>query len=359
MLLTELFLNLCIFIALIFLYLQVKWNTKLGKLTTTQTAFIDGIAGGLLGNILMYFSISVTSETLVDLRFIPVMVLMLFIGIYPALISTVLIILGRFIYGINSSSLYNIVLMIVILLGCIVIMKVIKNHTYKRALAMIIHVNITFSIIITLIIQKGSILVELIPLYWLLSTIGGTIAVYIVGYIRKTHLLLKKYENESTTDYLTGLNNVRQFDAIWNTLVQNANEKSERLSLFVLDIDYFKKVNDTYGHAAGDLVLKELGTLLTKTTRSFDIVSRNGGEEFTVILPDCPAIQAAEIAEKIRVAVETHLFPINEHETIHITVSIGVASFPERTHDTELLITHADEYLYNAKRLGRNRVCIK
>lgn len=138
--------------------------------------------------------------------------------------------------------------------------------------------------------------------------------------------------------------------------MKNAKEKGEKLSLLTLNIDFFKKVNDTFGHLAGDKILIELGKVLKNTTRSFDIVSRNGGEEFSVILPDCPNQQAIDIAEQIRKAVTNHPFPIDEQQHINITVSIGVATYPETVHDTEEIVKKADKSLYAAKQSGRNRI---
>lgn len=125
----------------------------------------------------------------------------------------------------------------------------------------------------------------------------------------------------------------------------------------MIDIDFFKKVNDTYGHAEGDAVLRELGKILLKSCRSYDIVSRNGGEEFTILLLDCPEIQALQIAERVRYSVETHPFIMTNETQINITVSIGVSSYPEATNKIEKLLELADETLYIAKRTGRNKVC--
>ena len=139
--------------------------------------------------------------------------------------------------------------------------------------------------------------------------------------------------------------------------MKNATEKSEKLSLLMIDIDFLKKVNDTYGHTAGDFVLREIGEILLKCSRSYDIVSRNGGEEFTILLLDCTEAQALQIAEHVRSCVENHTFVITDEIQINITISIGVANYPEATNEIEKLIELADIALYDAKRIGRNRVC--
>ncbi len=358
----DLFINFCVLVSLIFIYLQLRWNFNLVKKSYFYSIIVDGFAGGLLGFILMKLSIQVTTETIVDLRYIPVMLIIMFIGIPQAVISALLIIIGRFIFGITTSAIAAMILMTILIVGYILIIKLYEKYnldqnSYKQSLCMILFSNIVISIIISLLVKDYEVLKSLIPSYWIISIIGGLTSVFFVEYIRKTQYLLMKYEKESTTDFLTGLNNVRQFDTIWNTLINNATIKNERLSLLIIDIDHFKNVNDTFGHPIGDRILVELGKILKSTTRSFDVVSRNGGEEFSAILPDCPHQQAIEIAERLRTAVEIHKFRVSLNETINITVSIGVATYPETVNDTSQIVDTADECLYKAKRSGRNRVC--
>ncbi|MDE1360146.1 GGDEF domain-containing protein [Bacillus paralicheniformis] len=359
MFLIDLFLNLCILITSLFIYTQLKWNIFSRKATNKQLDWIDGVMGGLLGNVLMFFSIQATDETLVDLRYVPVMILFLFTGAFPAFICSLLIIGGRFVYGGNTSSIAALTGMIVIFMGYYLILRVMDKDadTYRKTFALVIFANVAISIVILMLLHDFHLVKILMIWFWILSTIGGFTSVYVVSYLKKSHFLLKKYEEESSIDYLTGLNNVRHFDAIWNAHISNAMEKNEKLSLLMIDIDYFKTINDTYGHSNGDVILKELGTILKKSTRTEDIVSRNGGEEFSVILPNSSHSQAAEITERIRKEVETHTFSISHSKKIHITVSIGVAAFPEVIRNTDELIEKADQCLYRAKHLGRNRVC--
>lgn len=357
----DLFLNLCVLISLIFIYLQLRKKLRLEE-SYTSSVIVDGLAGGFLGFLLMYFSINVTAETIVDLRFVPVMLLIIYLGVPHAVVSAVVIIFGRFIFGITTSALAAAILMFALIIGFVIIYKLFKKYEakanpYKQGFVMIIFSNIVFSIVISWLIDDFLVLKSLIPCYWVISIISGLTAIFFVEYILKSQFLLLKYEQESTTDFLTGLNNVRQFDAVWNTLVSNAAAKKERLSLLIIDIDHFKNVNDTYGHPVGDRILKELGKVLKDASRSFDIVSRNGGEEFSVILPDCQHEQAVEIAERIRIAVEIHDFKVSSLDSINITVSIGAATYPETVADTSQIVGTADECLYTAKRTGRNRVC--
>ena len=357
----DLFTNLCIIISVSFIYLQLRWKVKLDeRLQRFVLNIIDGLAGGILGLILLHYSIQTIDMTIIDLRYTPIILIVLFSGIYPGVISGLVIITGRFIINVNHSTYMALASMIIILIGFVIIERIFKGKqlaSYKQGIPMIFYSNIAFTVIISITISEREILLSMLPVYWLISTIGGVIAIFFIEYVLRSQYLLDKYERESTTDFLTGLNNVRQFDTIWNSLVKEAIQKNERLSLLAIDIDFFKKVNDTYGHAAGDLVLAELGKVLKHNARSFDIVSRNGGEEFSVILPDCQNNRAVEIAEQIRSAVESHAFPISSTETIFITISIGVATYPETVEIPDNMPEIADECLYEAKRTGRNRVC--
>ena len=127
------------------------------------------------------------------------------------------------------------------------------------------------------------------------------------------------------------------------------------VSLLMLDIDYFKKINDTYGHSTGDEVLKELSKLISDSCKYADCISRVGGEEFCVILRDHNTSMALETAEQIRGSVEKNRFTPHR---IKMTISIGVAVFPETVNSLENLIEEADKALYFSKRNGRNKVSL-
>ncbi|MGB2729890.1 MAG: PleD family two-component system response regulator [Methylovirgula sp.] len=161
----------------------------------------------------------------------------------------------------------------------------------------------------------------------------------------------------AVVDALTGLNNRRYFETHLAALVGQAADRGRPLSLMIIDIDYFKGVNDTYGHEAGDRVLKGFAERVRKVIRVPDLVCRLGGEEFVIVMPDTTIECAAKIAERVRVEVERDRFIVGEDGSrIAITVSIGLA---ERGHDVEPegLFRRADRALYRSKTSGRNRVC--
>ena len=168
----------------------------------------------------------------------------------------------------------------------------------------------------------------------------------------------------ANTDPLTGLSNRRAFDEFRKTLLDAALNEAQALSVLMLDLDNFKDVNDTFGHAAGDQVLLEVARRWSGQIRSSDILARLGGEEFAVLLPQTTNVQAELIAEKFRDATSRIPFALNlgdgKHISIDVTVSIGVASTNRITNDAsfEVLMTQADNALYQAKRQGRNQVIL-
>jgi len=141
-------------------------------------------------------------------------------------------------------------------------------------------------------------------------------------------------------------------------LIANAKRKNEKIAFLMIDMDYFKKVNDTYGHKAGDIVLKKLSKILTDGVRESDIVIRYGGEEFLILLQNVTDINAAkQVAEKIRQAVENTEIQ-TEEANIKKTISIGISIFPDQCDKGWECIKYADLALYEAKRTGRNKVVL-
>ncbi|MBN8944105.1 MAG: PleD family two-component system response regulator [Rhizobiales bacterium] len=161
------------------------------------------------------------------------------------------------------------------------------------------------------------------------------------------------------TDGLTGLHNRRYMESHLGTLVEQAAMRGKPLSVLILDIDFFKSVNDTYGHDAGDEVLREFAARVRKNVRGIDLACRLGGEEFVVIMPDTDAGVASIVAERIRARVAGEPFPIHKGaRAIDITVSIGMAQRRSSDDGADVVIKRADQALYRAKRDGRNRVVL-
>lgn len=161
----------------------------------------------------------------------------------------------------------------------------------------------------------------------------------------------------AVTDGLTGLHNRRYLERHLATLVQQAIAREKPLSVLVLDIDYFKAINDAYGHAVGDDVLREFARRVRKAVRGIDLACRMGGEEFVIAMPDTDAALALLVGERLRLKIVIDRFRIPESDqSIEVTVSIGVASLTSIEETPESLLKRADLALYEAKRAGRNRV---
>ena len=161
----------------------------------------------------------------------------------------------------------------------------------------------------------------------------------------------------AVTDPLTGLYNRRYMESHLAQLSRHAAAKSGSLSMLLVDIDYFKAINDTYGHDAGDEVLREFATRLRTNARGVDLVCRFGGEEFVVIMPDTELSMAYVVAERMRAEVAAKPFPIRGgSRAINATISIGVATLDGSTDTPAAMMKRADDALYSAKRDGRNRV---
>jgi diguanylate cyclase (GGDEF)-like protein len=159
----------------------------------------------------------------------------------------------------------------------------------------------------------------------------------------------------SATDALTGLHNRRYMMETLNAEVTRHQRYKRRFSVMMLDVDHFKPYNDKYGHPAGDALLKKVAGVVKSSLRANDFAARYGGEEFLVLLPDQDQPGAVEVAERIRlrIAAETE---DQENQRQAVTVSIGIATFPEGGQEVEPLLANADAALYRAKNAGRNRV---
>lgn len=173
---------------------------------------------------------------------------------------------------------------------------------------------------------------------------------------------LLRYELEaalelaSNTDPMTGVSNRRQFMPLLRLEIIRGHRLNNRVSLLMLDIDHFKKINDTYGHPTGDTVICTLANICRKESRQIDVVARLGGEEFAILLPEAGIQEALAVAERVRAAVENTSVKSLDGVEFRFTVSIGAAEQPPEDNSEEKLVGMADAALYQAKTSGRNRV---
>jgi diguanylate cyclase (GGDEF)-like protein len=188
-------------------------------------------------------------------------------------------------------------------------------------------------------------------LLWILSLVGDT-------------LLTRDYVHEGLirfafTDYLTGLKTRGYFEQQLELEIKRSERRRSRFALIMIDIDFFKQLNDHYGHHVGDQVLRDVASLLIKDMREVDTVARYGGEEFVIVLPETGAAGARLVAERLRCTVEqAQFFAGSPHEVQRLTISLGVAVFDQDADQRRSLIEFADAALYAAKASGRNRVML-
>ena len=354
-LLKDLFLNATTVIAFISLGNQILINQEIEPSSPFKLRFFFSSMAGLLGIILMVNSVQVMPGVILDFRNIAIILSSTYCGLAAAIITGLIIGAFRLIYaGISFASVVSAATVIVIAVGCGIIAKLVI-YKLKKWVTMCLYTLIVASIIFSVLIADHLMLLKTLVAFWIGTSLVSALVYLYLSYLDVSKFTYRKYQVDSSTDHRTGLNNVRQFDNELNKIISGLRDDSV-IAMFFIDIDFFKKVNDRYGHKNGDKVLEDLGKVLLSTCSHSDIVSRNGGEEFSVLLADCPREKILEVAERIRKAVQQHKFILFEGLAINITISIGVAIYPDTVKDINLIVENADSALYEAKRKGRNRV---
>ena len=354
----DLFINACILITFTSVSHNFIRDKKILGNSSLSLKVLIGVSCGLLGILLMFFGVHITKTIVTDFRTIPIVLSAIFGGIIPSIITAVLMCFFRVLYfGVSEAALVSVVATMLSGVGFGVI-SIIKKTRKQRWIYSTIYSILVSTTAYIILISDRIFLIKFLLVYYIGITLVSYFVYRYTEYLCEILEFYNKLKNEATIDFLTGLNNVRQFDKAFNSLSQQAIRKGESLSLLFLDIDYFKKINDTYGHSSADIILKDLADILKDTSREFDIVSRNGGEEFSVLLLDCSASDAVLIAERIRKNVENRKFYISKEVSICVRISIGVSTYPSITNDIDMLVENADSALYQAKRTGRNKVVL-
>lgn len=350
--------NAAVLVAFLSIVFQFFRSSGISPSSPLKFRVLWGGIFGLLGVMLMFFSINLPNNMIIDFRYLSI-ILSATIGgwISCAVSGTIVSIFRLLLYGINKASITAVILILVLTaFYCIFVqLKIKKQWMWISSVGI---TQIVTSVAFSIIIDDPKLKSQVILSFCVGLAIVSFLLYFYVVYMEALTEAYRLLKQEAHRDFLTGLNNVRQFDVMFNHVINNVKISEKRVSLLYIDIDFFKKVNDTYGHKEGDVVLKRLGEILTKMCRNIDIVSRNGGEEFSVILIDCAAEMAVEIAERIRKNVENNPIQLSDKTKVNITVSVGIASYPDPINDLEVLREKADEALYEAKRKGRNKVVL-
>jgi diguanylate cyclase (GGDEF)-like protein len=188
------------------------------------------------------------------------------------------------------------------------------------------------------------------------SVVFATTVTEDLSYVLANMSLRESLHEQAIRDPLTGLYNRRVVDDFLIRELARATRKSHHLSLVTMDVDNFKHINDTFGHSAGDMVLRKIGAILQSHVRESDVACRLGGEEFSLLFAELPLPVAIQRAEDIRKSLREMALLYNEKDIGPITASFGVAAYPEHGHTAEALLRAADKAMYDAKGAGRDRV---
>lgn len=244
-------------------------------------------------------------------------------------------------------------LIITILLSLLCALVIIKARSAWLGFFSVLGMAVTYIIAVTLIFFKWSLWVNIAAPLFVVAFI--TTITYMVKYVSRDRAYEQTYKL-ATTDAMTGLKNHRFFQEHMLQSIERANRNNAPFSLLLIDIDFFKKFNDTYGHQAGDRVLIAVAKKLEDTVRKIDLVARYGGEEMTIVLENAGVDEAKEIAEKVVKAIAEEPYPIAEGVSKHVTISVGIATYPTHALTSSALIEFSDKGLYAAKENGRNQV---
>ena len=302
---------------------------------------------GILSVLLMYFGVHI-GDIMLDLRYLAVILAIIIGGPIASSITVTIILITRLFlteYSLASElACYTIVL---IGIGVTFIWRM-KVSMFTRWIWFNVYSLFILAVPLSMLFKDMSI----VALYLACSSVAAYITFISANYVLQSNELFQKMKQYATIDALTGLGNVRQFDLEMNHHIGNKRMKNDSLCLLLIDIDHFKSVNDTYGHPAGDEVLKQIGRILREVSTFPDLAFRKGGEEFALYTTEGISLRNA-YGEQVRAAVEKHSFQLLDGTKIKITVSVGISVYEQ---SPEQFIQAADDALYYSKRNGRNQV---
>ncbi len=346
--LRDLFVNTTIILSFIFIGGQLLRDKPLKEEFSFWQKCVVGIFTGILSVLLMYFGVHI-GDIMLDLRYLAVILAIIIGGPIASSITVTIILITRLFlteYSLASElACYTIVLIGV---GIIFIWRM-KASIFIRWIWFNVYSLSILIVPLSMLFKDMSI----VALYLVCSSVAAYITFISANYVLQSNELFQKMKQYATIDALTGLGNVRQFDLEMNRHISNKRTKNDSLCLLFIDIDHFKSVNDTYGHPAGDEVLKQIGCILREISPFPDLAFRKGGEEFALLIPQKGLAYGMHMGEQVRTAVEKHSFQLLDGTKIKITVSVGISVYEQ---SPEQFIQAADDALYYSKRNGRNQV---
>ena len=240
-----------------------------------------------------------------------------------------------------------------VILALIVGTVVLRTNSTAIAISTALVTAIGYSLLTYFVMMFGNLWLDIVV------PVITIIAIFVIAYIVKYVIKSRDFEHQyklATTDGLTELYNHRYFQDQMRMQIANSQRYNTEFSMIIVDIDHFKSFNDTYGHQAGDAVLKQVAQTLKNNSRATDIVCRYGGEEMSIILTNTDKEEAMKKAQRVCSAVAERIFKLSATQTVHVTISVGVSTFPQDGETPQQIIEIADQGLYYAKEHGRNQV---
>ena len=346
--LRDLFVNTTIILSFIFVGGQLLRDKPLKEGFSFLQKCVVGILTGILSVLLMHFGVHI-EDIMLDLRYLAVILAIIIGGPIASSITVTIILITRLFfteYSLASElACYTIVLIGV---GVIFIWRM-NASIFTRWIWFNVYSLSILAVPLSILFKD----ISIVALYLVCSSIAAYITFMSANYVLQSNELFQTMKQYATIDALTGLGNVRQFDLEMNRHIGSKRIKNDSLCLLLIDIDHFKCVNDTYGHPAGDEVLRQIGCILREVSAFPDLVFRKGGEEFALLIPQKGLAYGMRMGEQVRTAVEKHSFQLLNGTKIKITVSVGISVYEE---SPEQFIQAADDALYYSKRNGRNQV---
>lgn len=346
--LRDLFVNTTLILSFIFVGGQILRDRPLKEEFSLWQKCVVGMLTGILSVLLMHFGVHI-EDIMLDLRYLAVILAIIIGGPIASSITVTIILITRLFfteYSLASElACYSIVLIGV---GVVFIWRM-KASIFTRWIWFNVY-SLSILVVPLSILFKD---MSIVALYVVCSSVAAYITFISANYVLQSNELFQTMRQYATIDALTGLGNVRQFDLEMNRHIGSKLMKNDSLCLLLIDIDHFKCVNDTYGHPAGDEVLKQIGCILREISPFPDLSFRKGGEEFALLIPKKGLAYGMRTGEQVRTVVENHSFQLLNGTKIKITVSVGVSVYEE---SPEQFIQAADDALYYSKRNGRNQV---
>lgn len=341
----------CVLIALQYIYYQIKWRLGFAMMSTTREKVLSGTVSGFMAIILSFYAIETQFDITFGLGITALLICLVYSGRVSFIIGAVMF--GIWIYALPYHSLiFPIETYIWVGILFIIIETLYKGSRVElKGLSSLVVLAFFFFLHIYWISGEIPFAVSTTALYLTLTTVSLLTGIGIIRYQQEFVKNVRLLSTQATHDGLTGLLNRRSFDEVIKQV-----DTTKESALLMLDIDHFKSINDTYGHPAGDAVLKATADALKKTCTVKETIARVGGEEFAVMVRDADLNGAVEMAERVRAAIESLKVKVDD-DIITLTTSIGVATYPSQVKSIADLYRLADEHLYIAKKLGRNQVC--